>query len=72
MKDEPLSPKIEIATSPQKDTKDKKPRAKKGEGEKRVIVKKEYEKPGQTRETPSEVCIGAEFHTVRHVTCQHV
>lgn len=59
MKDEPLSPKIETDASPQKDANSKKPRAKKGEGEKQVVVKKEYEKPGQTRETPSEVCPGA-------------
>ncbi len=58
VKDEPLSPgvKSELDTSPQKGAKVKPTRAKKPDGEKRVIVKKEYDKPGQTRETPPEVC----------------
>ena len=55
IKIEPLSPKSEPKTSPQGDAKAAKPRAKRGEGEKKVTVKKEYVKPGQTRETPSEV-----------------
>ena len=57
VKDEPLSPgvKSEPDTSPQKGIKVKSTRAKKPDGEKRVIVKKEYDKPGQTRETPLEV-----------------
>lgn len=60
VKIEPLSPKSEPEDLPQQG---KKPRAKKGEGEKRVVVKKEYEKPGQTRETPSEVGLLLEAHT---------
>ena len=52
VKDEPLSPKSEPEALPQQGTK---PRAKKGEGEKKVVIKKEFEKPGQTRDTPSEV-----------------
>lgn len=52
VKDEPLSPKSEPEALPQQD---KKPRAKKGEGEKKVVIKKEYGKPGQTRDTPLEV-----------------
>lgn len=60
VKIEPLSPKSEPQDLPQQG---KKPRAKKGEGEKRVIVKKEYEKPGQTRETPSEVGLVLGAHT---------
>ena len=62
VKDEPLSPtvKSEPETSPQKGAKGKETRAKKGDGEKKVVekkvvVKKEYDLPGQTRETPSEV-----------------
>lgn len=55
IKIEPLSPKSEPEPSTQGDANVKKPRAKKGEGDKKVIVKKEYEKPGQTRETPSMV-----------------
>ena len=59
VKDEPLSPgvKSEPDTSPcvTSGTKVKPTRAKKPDGEKRVIVKKEYDKPGQTRETPPEV-----------------
>ena len=56
IKDEPLSPKSEPEASPQQG---KKPRAKKSETEKKVVVKKEYEKPGQTRDTPSEVGLAA-------------
>ncbi|KAL3131344.1 hypothetical protein ABBQ38_000630 [Trebouxia sp. C0009 RCD-2024] len=63
IKIEPLSPKSEPDTSPQGNAKAKKPRAKKGEGEKKVTVKKEYEKPGQTRETPSEIDPLRRFYT---------
>ena len=62
-----MSPKSEPEVSPQNDTKVKKTRAKKGEGEKKVVVKKEYEKPGQTRETPSEV--GLVRHSYTSYTC---
>lgn len=57
VKDEPLSPgvKSEPDTSPQKGTKAKTSRAKKPDGEKKIVVKKEYGKPGRTRETPPEV-----------------
>lgn len=57
VKNEPLSPgvKSEPDTSPQKGTKVKPTRAKKADGERRVVIKKEYDKPGQTRETPPEV-----------------
>ncbi|KAL0047295.1 hypothetical protein WJX82_000105 [Trebouxia sp. C0006] len=65
VKDEPLSPgvKSEPDTSPQKGTKVKPTRAKKPDGEKRVIVKKEYDKPGQTRETPPEIDPLHKFYT---------
>ncbi|KAL3135432.1 hypothetical protein ABBQ32_007614 [Trebouxia sp. C0010 RCD-2024] len=63
VKIEPLSPKSEPEASPQGDAKAKKPRAKKGEGEKKVSVKKEYEKPGQTRDTPSEIDPLRRFYT---------
>lgn len=57
VKDEPLSPgvKSEPGRSPQKGTTAKPTRVKKADGEKKVVVKKEYSNPGQTRETPSEV-----------------
>lgn len=65
VKDEPLSPKSEPEVLPHKG---KKPRAKQGEGEKKVVVKRVYEKPGQTRETPSEVGVAA-WNT--HRLCIH-
>ena len=59
VKDEPLSPdvKSEPESSPQKPARSKPVKVKKAEGEKRVIVKKEFDMPGQTRDTPSEVSI---------------
>lgn len=65
VKDEPLSPgvKSEPDTSPQKGSKVKPARAKKADGEKRVVVKKEYDKPGQTRETPPEIDPLHKFYT---------
>lgn len=65
VKNEPLSPgvKSEPDTSPQKGTKVTPTRAKKADGEKRVILKKEYDKPGQTRETPPEIDPLHKFYT---------
>ncbi|DBA74798.1 hypothetical protein WJX79_003606 [Trebouxia sp. C0005] len=65
VKNEPLSPgvKSEPDTSPQKGTKVKPTRAKKADGERRVVIKKEYDKPGQTRETPPEIDPLHKFYT---------
>ncbi|DBA84694.1 TPA: hypothetical protein ACH3X1_005949 [Trebouxia sp. C0004] len=65
VKDEPSSPgvKSEPDTSPQKGTKVKPTRAKKADGEQRVVVKKEYDRPGQTRETPPEIDPLHKFYT---------
>lgn len=65
VKDEPLSPdvKSEPESSPQKPARSKPVKVKKAEGEKRVIVKKEFDMPGQTRDTPSEADPLHKFYT---------
>ena len=77
VKDEPLSPKVKsepIKSEPEPSPKaaKSKTRAKKADGEKRVIVKKEYDKPGQTKETPPEVSHAFDQLSLRFSLFPHV